>query len=151
MARIGVPTGPEWLKIARAEIGVKEIPGPKHHPRILDYLSTVAKGRHKKDEIPWCSAFVNWCMIRDLKLGTDEALARSWLQWGKPLDIPQLGCIVVMRRGTSSWQGHVGFWLGELEPAWFHCLGGNQKDSVRVSRYATSKVLGYRWPEVAAW
>lgn len=49
-------------EIARAEIGVQEIAGVKHNERILQYhQATTLKA--EADEVPWCSAFVNWCVI----------------------------------------------------------------------------------------
>lgn len=131
------------LEIALAELadGVAEVQGPKSNPRIAEYLSSV--NQPGNDEIAWCSAFVNWCVIRAGLEGTNSAAARSWLKWGQPAENFQFGSILVMSRGTSSWQGHVGFYLG-LKAGQFLLLGGNQGDRLSLAYFPLGKVLGLR-------
>lgn len=137
---------PRWFDIARAELGVSEIPGPSHNPRILEYQQTVKYGA-KDDETPWCSAFVNWCMTKAGIPGTNNAAARSWLNWGVGLDEPRLGCVVVFWRvSPSDWRGHVAFFVAEQGAHALDVLGGNQSDSVSVAPYPRHQVLGFRWP-----
>jgi len=135
---------PQWLHIAAQELDVHEIPGKKHEPRILEYNSTTHLSA-KEDEVPWCSSFVNWCMKQALLRGTSKANARSWLDWGVGLNIPAFGCVVVLRRGDSNWQGHVGFFVGFDGKNKIKILGGNQSDKVCVQSFPKNKVLGYRW------
>jgi len=75
---------PSWLEVAKAELGTKEIIGPAANPRILEYLKTVhiKDIKDAKDEVPWCSAFVNWVMLSSNLQGTGSAVARSWIFWG---------------------------------------------------------------------
>ena len=129
------------LKIAIQEIGVTEISGAESNPRIDEYLAS--SGKSPDDEIPWCSAFVNWCIEQAGYKGTNSALARSWLNWGVHLSSPQLGCIVVIKRGIHPWQGHVGFFLNQLGGR-LYLLSGNQNNRVCVQDYETSRLLGYR-------
>ena len=49
-------------QVAKKEKGTREFPGPKSNKRILEYHST-CKMKADSDEVPWCSAFVNWCYI----------------------------------------------------------------------------------------
>jgi uncharacterized protein (TIGR02594 family) len=129
-------------QIAEDEVGVHEVPGPGNNKRILEYhMSTVL--RASEDSVPWCSAFVNWCVTRAGLLGTNSARARSWLSWGLPVSEPYEGCIVVMSRGTNPAQGHVGFWVAQNN-RYVWVLGGNQKDAVNVSKYPIQRILGYR-------
>lgn len=136
-----------WYKIATVEMrsDVREVAGELSNKRILEYhkctdlLST-------DDETPWCSAFVNWCMHMAGEVRTNKANARSWLEWGTPLDEPKEGCVVIFQRGNEKWMGHVGFYVGE-ESDQVLCLGGNQDDMVSIRGYNKSKVLGYRWPK----
>ncbi|MBK8531074.1 MAG: TIGR02594 family protein [Flavobacteriales bacterium] len=134
--------GPAWLKIARAEIGVNEFPGPDHNPRVLEYFKTCTF-KATTDETPWCSAFVNWCITKSGSKGTDSAAARSWLTWGKSLVDPVPGCVVVFKRGTSPTSGHVAFFL-EKRGTGILVLGGNQSNSVSITSYPADRVLGYR-------
>ncbi len=122
------PEPSPWLTIARRELGVREFPGNANNPRVVEYLSAtrnLGSSVRSKDETPWCSAFVNWCMQQVGIKGTQNALARSWQEWGKRLDEPYVGCIVVFQREKKF--GHVGFYLGETETH-IRVLGGNQQN-----------------------
>lgn len=141
-----------WWPIALAELGVSEIPGSRHNPRVLEYLRSTTLGADMAalDETAWCSAFANWCIQRAGLQGTGSAWARSWLQWGEaaPLQELRLGAIVVLSRGDMA--GHVGF-LHRLElrsdgPPLLHLLGGNQGNAVKVSPYPANQLLGIRVP-----
>lgn len=135
-----------WMEIAMDEVGVHETAGPDFTPRIIEYHSTTGLGA-ASDEVPWCSAFVNWVMEQAGIGGTGSAAARSWLHWGVSMDAPVFGCIVVLARGSNPAQGHVGFFCDEDGFGGIRLLGGNQNDEVKVARYDKSKVLGYRWPK----
>lgn len=134
-----------WMKIAwsEADSGVKEIPGPQHNPRILEYHHATGL-RATDDETPWCGSFLAFVMMT-AKIPYNKknaALARSWLEWGEKLDQPIPGCIVVFRRGSG---GHVGFLVAE-DVDRLQILGGNQSNAVKISAYKKADVLGYRWP-----
>jgi len=142
-----------WMPIALEELGVSELPGAGNNSRVLEYLNATTNlglAARSRDETPWCSAFVNWCVSRAGLTGTRHALARSWLEWGQPLAVPRRGCIVVFERNKIF--GHVGFYLEET-PTQIKVLGGNQEDPVthlyQVSEkyYPKSALLGYRVPK----
>ncbi len=136
------------FEIAKGEIGVKEIAGVKANIRIKEYHFTTTL-KAESDEIPWCSSFVNWCIIQAGGKGTNFAWARSWLAWGKKIDKPVAGDIVIFSRGSNINQGHVGF-LASKPKAYLPyvlVLGGNQNNAVNVSRYLKWNVLGYRRAE----
>lgn len=134
---------PKWLEIAQKEVGVKEVVGEADNLRIIEYHACTTL-RAKDDSVPWCSAFVNFCMKEANIKGTGLANARSWLDWGVELGYPALGCIVVLRRGLPP-AGHVGFFIGE-DDYYISLLGGNQSDAVKISKFPKSDVLGYFWP-----
>jgi len=143
---------PRWLKIAHQEMKlmVREAPGPAtSNPRILDYHHST-HGQASSEEVPWCSAFVNWCIEKAELEGTKSARAVSWLKWGKKLDEPRLGCIAVFWRSDNPEEGHVGFYWGE-EGDHILLLGGNQSDAVNIARKPKSRLRdhGFRWPEDA--
>ncbi len=144
-ASVKVDKWVRWYSIARGELGEEEVHGKGHNPRILEYLHSTNLGKNaaNRDETPWCSAFVNWCMEGAGIEGTNSARARSWLGWGEELDEQREGCVVVFKRGKP-WQGHVGF-IVDIETGWM-CLGGNQSDSVSIASYDVRDVLSYRWP-----
>lgn len=133
----------EVFEIAKNEIGVKEIPGEKHNARILEYHSAVTM-KAKADEISWCAAFVNWCLLRGNVKGTSLANARSFLKWGVGVKDPQKGDICVFWRGSpESWQGHVGFYAGETKN-YILVLGGNQGNEVCIKKYPKSQLIEFR-------
>ena len=132
-----------WLDIAKAEIGVKEIPGKKHNERILEYHKATSL-ESTEDEVPWCSAFVSWCLEKAQVPSTRNAWARSYLAWGRKIETPVEGCIVVFSRGSAS--GHVAFYLGESDSQ-IKVLGGNQSNQVSIEYYPKSRLLGYRLPK----
>ncbi len=143
-AQIESHGAPAWLLIAAAELGVSEIVGRRHNPRIQAYHATTNVGDVAPDEIPWCSSFVNWVMLRAGERSTRSAAARSWLRWGMPLAIPAVGAIAILERGAPP-SGHVGF-LIHWTPSRIFLLGGNQTNSVRVSPYDRSLLLDLRYP-----
>jgi uncharacterized protein (TIGR02594 family) len=60
------------------------------------------------------------------------------------------GCIAIFKRGAPP-SGHVAFYVGgDNDPAFIRCLGGNQGDMVKCSRYPIADLLGYRWPKGVA-
>ncbi len=138
---------PKWMAVARKEMGIKEYAGDADNPDVLKYLEsvdTLSQSAQRNDETPWCSAFVNWCMEETGIKGTENAAARSWVQWGRELAEPEIGCVVVLWRGSpTGWQGHVGFFVKETLTT-VSLLGGNQGDQVNISKYSKDRVLSYR-------
>ncbi len=144
-----IQSGASWYKLAQDEEGTKEIRGAKHNPKVVKYFAEAGFAGIKDDETAWCAAFANAMLERAGYAGSKSLAARSFLNWGKKLKRPKMGCIVVFKRGNSSWQGHVGFYAGENKTH-IYVLGGNQRNMVNVSRYPKSKFLGYRWPSTMA-
>ena len=93
----------------------------------------------------WCAAFVNAIEKKCGRKGTGVLTARSFLKYGSPVAKPQLGDIVVFKRGNSSWEGHVGYYISEDKYSVLS-LGGNQSNKVCYANYPISSVLGYRRP-----
>lgn len=134
--------GPTWIGIAQAEVGVKEVSGSKHNPRVIEYHSTT--GKFSDDETPWCASFVNWVMQKAGYQGTNSAMALSWQSWGKKLTKPAYGSIAVFSWGGG--KGHVGFVVGKSGNN-IQVLGGNQSNQVNVSSFGTSQVVAYVVPD----
>lgn len=136
---------PRWLEIAFAEVGVSTHPPGSSNPRITEYHSGTNIAGYD-DKASWCSSFVNWSLAQAGIPGTGSALARSWLEWGEPLEQPVVGCITVLwREQPTSWRGHVGYYLREDEEL-VYLLGGNQLGQVREHFYPKATVLAHRWP-----
>lgn len=142
-----------WMAMAEQEKGVSEVPGSGNNPRVLEYLQSTTnlnQSATSRDETPWCSAFVNWCLAQAGYERTKNALARSWLTWGQAIPTPRRGCIVVFQREKKF--GHVGFYLEETDTH-IKVLGGNQQNletqifEVSEKYYPKSELLGYRIPK----
>lgn len=101
----------------------------------------------------WCAAFVNMVLLEE-RLPTSESvtsnylLARSFLKYGEEVTEPQQGDIIVLPRGNSGWQGHVGFYSSTSISAngtkMYNILGGNQNDAVNLKAFPASSVLSIR-------
>ena len=134
----------EIYKAAKNEEGTKEWE-PGSNPRIEEYHATTTFGRHS-DEFPWCSSFLNWCCQQVGVRGTNSAAARSWLTWGEEINEPQIGDLVILQRGSSKSQAHVGFYEGEHQSTkeLIKIFGGNQGDEVCSKWMQRSHVIAYR-------
>jgi uncharacterized protein (TIGR02594 family) len=134
-----------WLDAAKALIGTKEIPGPKHNPKVVNLWAEGKAGDYKDDETPWCAAFVSAQLENGCVKSARTGWARGYLKWGRKLTGPAVGAVVVFSRGPKF--GHVGFVVGKDANGNLMVLGGNQKDAVTIAAFATDRVLGYRWPK----
>ncbi|MBB5696996.1 TIGR02594 family protein [Sphingomonas yantingensis] len=150
-------TEPAWLTAARAKLGTREAPGVANNPTILGWakrLGVKVLGiAYNADSVPWCGLFVAWCLSdAGFDLAADglhrmrvAVRASAWATWGSNLARDRLapGAILVFERPGG---GHVGFYVGE-DTAAYHVLGGNQGDSVTVTRIAKARLVASRWPK----
>lgn len=133
---------PNWISIAEGELGVKEIRGKSHNPRVIEYHSTT--GGFKDDETPWCASFVTWVMKKaGVDGGFGTAWAQGWNNYGKAADGPAYGAVGVIKHTAKT--GHVGFVIGKQGDN-IILLGGNQGNMVKKSSYPISKFIGFRFP-----
>lgn len=136
-----------WIDAAKALLGEKEIPGPKSNPKILQWAKDIggwAASYYRQDDIPWCGLFVGHVMhVSGFKPPADMLAAIAWSKWGKKLDRPMYGSIVVFRWRTG--RHHVGFIVGQDKNS-VHTLGGNQSNAVNVTKFPVSSCISFRWP-----
>jgi uncharacterized protein (TIGR02594 family) len=152
---------PPWLATMRTITGTLETPGSADNPVILSWRDEIARrypemasycAGYTHDEIPWCGLTTAYVMavngIRPVfgPSDTDKFLwAAAWQQFGKPCQ-PKLGAVMVFTRDGG---GHVSLYEGE-DGDHYIIRGGNQSDSVNVTRMSKSKFSGAFWPDVAA-
>jgi uncharacterized protein (TIGR02594 family) len=134
------PTYAQILEIARREIGVKEIKGPQHNPRILEYHQAT-KHKNPSDEAAWCSAAACWVHQQAGAPHPNSALAKDWASFGKEIFKPVPGCIVVLKRGDGLF--HVGFFVKEVAER-IDVLGGNQGDEFKITSFSKKALVSYR-------
>jgi uncharacterized protein (TIGR02594 family) len=148
------PLPPPWMAIAQREIGVRETPGPRSTPRIIE-LRRIAGCPLQGDDgaVAWCKIFVNAVLAM-----ADVPVVKDWMARSIEhdpnfvrLDGPAHGAVVSFWRGTrAGGLGHTGFYVGETATR-IRVLGGNQSDAVRLAffprRGAGFGLVGYYWPK----
>lgn len=133
-----------WMTIATKEIGISEIPGAKHHPRIIEYHQATSL-KAKDDETSWCSSFVCWVLKQSGYKTTNSAWARDWLKYGDVAD-KQRGSIIILERNGPGGDSHVGFCTGKETDTHIEVLSGNSGNSVCIKLYNKKDILGFRRP-----
>lgn len=99
----------------------------------------------------WCAAFINSTLNAHGFEGSESVsefplLARSFTDYGIPVDKPEVGDIVILSRGES-WQGHVGFFISEIQKngvTYYALLSGNNNDAVDIDWFEESRVVDIR-------
>lgn len=129
---------PRILVSAVKQFGVKEIVGRAHNPVIMGWAKELGLDKvYTEDEIPWCGLFIAHCAHTAGTQVVDRPLwALNWAKYGNKVDVPMLGDILTFKRNGG---GHVGIYVGE-DATYYHVLGGNQNNSVSVSRIAKSRL-----------
>ena len=132
-------------ELAKKDLGTWEW-GDGHNPKVVQYFKDVGHGWVKDDETAWCAAFVGAMLKRAGMPHTGKLNARSYKDWGDPIDIEHAepGDIVVFwRESPSSWMGHVGFYEDHDDNN-VMVLGGNQANQVNVTPYPRDRLLAVR-------
>jgi uncharacterized protein (TIGR02594 family) len=92
----------------------------------------------------WCADFINFVLRRTGHNTTNSRAAKSFLDYGKRIDSPRVGAIVVLTRGRNG--GHVGIVRGTDGAGNIIVISGNHGNKVWESPYPKSRVLGYVIP-----
>jgi len=140
-------------ELAQRFVGMTEVAGKVSNPQILAMLQ-LDLSWPEQDEVAWCSAFVNYIAWLLRLPRSKSLLARSWLQVGVPIDPVEAEPgfdVVILKRGGENQPGpdvinapgHVGFFAGGDKDIVL-ILGGNQSDSVNISRFFVQNILGIR-------
>lgn len=129
---------PKILVQAVKQLGVKEIVGSKHNPVILGWAEDLGlKNIYTNDEIPWCGLFIAYCAkSAGVEVVERPLWALNWARYGNKVDEPMLGDVLTFKRNGG---GHVGIYVGE-DDTHYHVLGGNQNNSVSISRIAKTRL-----------
>lgn len=133
------------MSVARSYLGVKEFPGAPSNPIIMQWAKNIFKWigiDYHGDHIPWCGLFVAAVMEEcDITPPHIAVRASEWSKWGQALEAPCYGAIMVFTRPGG---GHVGFYVSE-DAECYHILGGNQSDSVNLTRIKKDRLGSIRW------
>jgi uncharacterized protein (TIGR02594 family) len=139
-----------WYEEARRLLGLREGAGAADNPTILDWADDLDIN-YANDDIPWCGLFVAHCIgatLPDEPLPNNPLGARNWAKFGQKSDPAKGAILVFWRKSPQSGLGHVGFYHGE-DAQNYHVLGGNQGDSVSVTKLAKNRLVAIRRPSTA--
>lgn len=145
------PTDPPYLKAAFVDLGLSEIKGKLHEPRVLEMFVLAGHPEIKNDETAWCAAAVGAWLVRGGEKPTGSLMARSYEKWGRTCSISKpipRGAICVWPRGDLP-HGHVNICLEDLGDT-LVCIGGNQGNGqgggVTISREGRDNLVTARLP-----
>ena len=115
----------------------------RSNPMITQFFAaTDYGGGGLNDQVPWCAAFMNWCLWRAQYKRSNSASSGSFRCFGTAGHPPQVGDIAVFKnRGQDalcSGHGHVAFWLSQSVTD-VSVLGGNQGNKIKISNYPASE------------
>ena len=147
--RVDEPQSDEipWVTTAVNLMGTREIRGSRSNSTIMQWAKNIGgwiKNYYKNDDIPWCGLFVDHLMRSNgIEVNIKNPLsARAWNAFGMKAT-PCPGAVMVFSRKGG---GHVGLYVSE-DKNYYHILGGNQSNSVNVTKVAKNRFLGARWPK----
>lgn len=134
------------VELAKTQIGIKEkLIGSNKQIETYHKFATIKNDSGADDSVPWCSSFMCWCFESVGLNSTNSRAARSWLNYGRSTNKPQVGDVVIFWRGSrDGWQGHVALFMGFDKNGDILVLGGNQSDMVCIKPYSKDQLLGYR-------
>jgi uncharacterized protein (TIGR02594 family) len=133
--------------------GLTELAGPTANDPLIMAMLKLDNAWPGGDEVPWCSAAVNFACAMTGVQRTRDLRARSWLLVGVAIRLEQarrgFDVCIFKRAGDNSpatvidAPGHVAFFVG-IDGNYIKVLGGNQGNSVSIARYPIADLLGIR-------
>jgi len=137
---------PAWLDEAFKHVGQGEIPGKKHNPVILRWLTSLGAW-WSEDETPWCGTFAAHCLkTAGLVPPKHWYCAKAYADHGSPCsrDPIPFGAICVKSRKGG---GHVFFAVAQSRDGeTIYGLGGNQGNRVSIVPFKLAEIDAVRWP-----
>jgi len=144
-----IPAEPVWMREARRLMGVREVVGKGSNPVIMSWAKRLGgwiAGYYTDDDIAWCGLFMAHVIGLTLPrepLPANPLGALNYNKFGRQLKEPALGAIMTFTRPGG---GHVAEYVGE-DATHFHVLGGNQSNSVGITRIEKGRLSDIRWPK----
>lgn len=132
------------VQVVLDKYGLREIPGNKDNPEIMQMARDCGFTDYAHDETAWCSLLANWAAWKTGYQRTNSLAARSWLSVGTIVSVPEMGDVVVFWRGDPNGAlGHVGLFIG-YRNGLIYVLGGNQGNMIQIEGFDPDRLLGYR-------
>lgn len=139
---------PPWMEEMLRRKGLHE---NRNHNELHAWLKSAGSAVDPA-ETPWCGDAVETAILRalpDAAVPANPMASIKWLKFGRELDEPTYGAVLVFWRGSpDGWQGHVGFYVGESD-SHYHVLGGNQSNAITITKLTRDRLRpgGIRWPD----
>lgn len=135
---------PRIVKIALDHLGTKEVVGIGSNATILSWAKELGiEKTYNDDSIAWCGLFIAMVVKRSGRDPVANPLwARNWQTFGAKAQNAMLGDILVFVRNGG---GHVAIYIGE-DKEYYHVIGGNQSDSVNITRISKERCVAIRRP-----
>lgn len=126
--------------------GEKELKGASANNNIILSFFDGLGFQSDNDEVPWCSAFMNYTHIATGYDYTGSVSARSWHKYGDETTTPTAGDIAVFwRESISSWKGHVAYFIRyNNTKSKVLVFGGNQNNEASLKWYPSDRILSFR-------
>ncbi len=141
-----IPVLPKMVRFGLDLMGTTEVVGKGSNLEIMKWAKAVGLDKiYGDDDIAWCGLFIAYLVHLSGRDPVKAPLwARNWAKWGEPVDPDEakLGDILVFVRSGG---GHVGIYIAEDKET-FYVLGGNQGNSVSITRIAKNRLLAVRRP-----
>ena len=133
---------PKVIAEAVRYLGINEIKGKLNNATIMSWAKDVGVDKiYTSDEIAWCGLFVAKVVLKaGFEVVKDPLWALNWSNFGTKQSVAMLGDVLVFKRDGG---GHVGFYIAE-DKNYFHVLGGNQSNSVSITRIAKNRCVAIR-------
>lgn len=134
---------PKMLVELLSIYGTKEVPGSGNNPEIMSWAKELGLKDYTNDSIAWCGLTMAIAAKRAGKIVPKAPLwALNWRNFGTPVSEAMLGDVIVLTRNGG---GHVTMYVGE-DNDYFYCLGGNQSDTVNITKIPKSRTHWIRRP-----
>lgn len=143
-----IDTLPKLVAAGLQYLGVKEIPGARSNPVIIDMAKGLGIEKiYTNDDTAWCGLFMSHLFritgkpLLGIKGDKYNYLrAAKYAEWGNKVDEPEMGDVLVFSRTGG---GHVGLYVGESKYTYF-VLGGNQSNSVSITEIKKDRLTAAR-------
>lgn len=140
-----IGTLPKMVAAGLQLLGLKEYPGPKSNPVIMEMARRVGVSQiYKNDDEAWCAlAMCYLCVITGKPMpftGYEVLRAKSFLKWGIARHSAELGDMLILERPGGF---HDTIYIAESKSTYFG-LGGNQSNMVTISEFPKERLVGIR-------
>ena len=140
-----------WMQIAMQEVELSELRNSSDSYECYQFHKSTHFQRAFFRAITdnYSTPFVNWCLERSGYEGNESPDSKYWLYWGKSIDIPCKGCIVLID-GNGTHSGYrvcsqVGILIARVGNN-VEVISTNSGGEVVILTIPDEHIIGYRLP-----